>query len=305
MPGFPLSHLRLEWQGTACQAYYRRLATQRSLVRYDCRGAGLSERIVEDLSIEGHLQDLEAVVNKAGIERFALMGLLHLGPTAIAYAARYPERVTHLILWYTYARSSDYSRSSRVEAGRSLLGRDWELYTELLGRRAGDRDTREYVAYVRESTSTVGSQAAYEAISTFDVTNLLARVECPTLVLHRRGSRGLSADVPRRLAAGIAGSRLVMLEGQLLAPFLGDVDGVLTAIDEFLSEGDGSAPDGLTPREIQVLRLIASGRSNREIAEHLVLSERTVARHVTNIYAKIGAHSKANATAYAFRHELA
>lgn len=311
MPGFPVSHLRREWESTACQAYYRRLASRRSFVRYDSRGTGLSERIVEDLSIEGHLRDLEAVVDKSGIERFALMGLVHLGPAAIAYAARHPGRVTHLILWYTYARASDYSRASRVEAGRSLAEKDWELYTELGGRRAGDpvddAAAREYTAYLRESNSALGTQAAFDAIRSFDVTALVPRVSCPTLVLHRKGSRVLSTEVARGLAAQIPDSRLVLLDGASLAPFVGDVDGVVGAIDGFLSDGSmsGSSPDGLTPREVQVLRLIAAGRSNREIAEDLLVSERTVARHVTNIYVKIEVHSKAEATAYAFRHDLA
>jgi len=308
MPGFPVSHLRLEWQMAACRAYYRGLARGRSLVRYDSRATGLSERIVDDLSIEGHLRDLEAVVDKTGIDRFALMGVAHLGPAAITYAAQHPERVTHLILWYTYARAPDLSSSARVEAGRSLVERDWELYTELAGQRAGNEldeaAVREATAYVREANSALGTAAAFRAIRSFDASDRLPRVTAPTLVLHRRGSRVLGADVARGLAAGIPGSRLVMLEGGSWAPFVGDVDAVLSAIEEFLREPDTSL-DGLTPREVQVLRLIAAGSSNREIAEALVLSERTVARHVTNIYSKIGAHSKAEATAYAFRHDLA
>ena len=311
MPGFPVSHLRLEWMGRACRDYYRRLASGRSLVRYDSRGTGLSERIVDDLSIEGHLRDLEAVVDKAGLQRFALMGLSHLGPAAITYAARHPERLTHLILWHTYARGSDYTRSPRVEAGRSLVERDWELYTELSGWRVGDSTddatAREYTAYFREANSAAGTSAAFQAIRSFDASDRLAQVMVPTLVMHRRGSRVLSSDVARGLTAGIPGARLVMLEGGSLAPFVGDVDSVISAIDEFLREPDRESVslDGLTPREVQVLRLIAAGRSNREIAEGLVLSERTVARHVTNIYGKIGAHSKADATAYAFRQDLA
>jgi DNA-binding NarL/FixJ family response regulator len=63
-------------------------------------------------------------------------------------------------------------------------------------------------------------------------------------------------------------------------------------------------PDGLTARELEVLRLVASGRSNREIANELILSVRTVERHINNLYGKIGARSKADATAYAFRHRL-
>jgi DNA-binding NarL/FixJ family response regulator len=309
MPGFPVSHVRLEWENRAFRDYWRRLARQRLLLRYDSRGTGLSERIVDDLSIEGHLRDLEAVVDTARIERFALMGLVHLGPAAIKFAMRNPKRVTHLILWYTYARASDYSRLPRVEAGRSLVERDWELYTEFGGQRLRDTvdeaASRQYTTYLRESNSALGTAAAFQAIRDYDATEALPEVACPTLVLHRRGSRVLSADVSRGLVSGIPNSRLVMLEGGSLAPFIGDVDAVVSAIDEFLMEADRSSPDRLSPREVQVLRLIAAGRSNREIAADLTLSERTVARHVTNIYTKIGAHSKAEATAYAIRHDVA
>jgi pimeloyl-ACP methyl ester carboxylesterase/DNA-binding CsgD family transcriptional regulator len=311
MPGFPVSHLRLEWENADCQTYYRRLASGRSLIRYDCRGAGLSERIVDDLSIEGHLRDLEAVVDKAGIERFALMGLVHLGLAAISYAIRHPERVTHLILWYTYARASDYSRSPRIEAGRSLIERDWELYTELEGHRAlddlGENGAGWYTSYLRESVTPGGLKAAFEVIRKFDVSELLPQVTTPTLVLHRRLSRSQSLGVARELTSQILGARLVAVDGRSPVPFASDVDGVVSAIDEFLSKADDSRSSlgGLTPREMQVLRLIAAGNSHREIAGALVLSERTVARHVTNVYSKIGVHSKAEATAYAIRHDLA
>jgi DNA-binding CsgD family transcriptional regulator/pimeloyl-ACP methyl ester carboxylesterase len=306
--GFPVSHIRLEWQDPMARAYYQRLAGGRTLLRYDSRGTGLSERIVEDLSVGGHVMDLEAVVGKAGIDRFALMGVLHLGAPALAYAVRNPDRVSHLILWYTYARASDYSSSARVEAGRSLLERDWELYTEMGGWRAIDElpDPAAQAAtdYLRGANTALGTKRAFEAIRSYDVTELLPQVRCPTLVIHRRGSKVLAASVARGLVAQIPGSRLVTLEGGSPAPFIGDMESVVSTIDEFLSEQTES-PDGLTPREVQVLRLVAAGRSNREIAEDLRLSERTVARHVTNIYGKIDAHSKAEATAYAFRHDLA
>jgi DNA-binding NarL/FixJ family response regulator len=176
-----------------------------------------------------------------------------------------------------------------------------------VGDSTDDATAREYTAFFRESNSALGTKAAFEAIRAYDASEALAQVMVPTLVMHRRGSRVLSSGVARGLAAGIPGARLAILEGGSLAPFVGDSDSVVAAIDEFLSERpvEAARQDGLTPREVQVLRLIAAGRSNREIAEALVLSERTVARHVTNIYTKAGVHSKAEATAYAFRHNLA
>lgn len=116
-----------------------------------------------------------------------------------------------------------------------------------------------------------------------------------------------SLELSQELAARIPNAELVILEGDHINPFEGDLDGFLRVIDAFLegTPAAGGYPDGLTSREVEVLRLVAAGRSNREIAASLVLSERTVARHVTNIYGKTGAGSRAEATAYALRHGLA
>jgi DNA-binding NarL/FixJ family response regulator len=114
------------------------------------------------------------------------------------------------------------------------------------------------------------------------------------------------AEMSKELAARIPNAELAILEGEHITPYEGDFDALLKRIEQFLQSAppDGSHPDGLTPREVQVLRLVAAGRSNRDIANELVLSERTVARHITNIYGKTGANSRADATAYAFRHSL-
>jgi DNA-binding NarL/FixJ family response regulator len=157
-------------------------------------------------------------------------------------------------------------------------------------------------------------------MGTFDVTELLPRLEVPTLVLHRGDIPWLPVDIARELASRIPDARLSILEGESTAPYLGDTEAA-SAIDEFLGEGkvrraaqreadalpserDGSGPTrgyphGLTEREVEVLRHLAGGKTNGEIAEELFVSVRTVERHVANIYAKIGARGRANATAFA------
>jgi DNA-binding NarL/FixJ family response regulator len=131
----------------------------------------------------------------------------------------------------------------------------------------------------------------------------------------------LPVDIARELASRIPDARLSILEGESTAPYLGDTEAAASAIDEFLGEGkvgraaqreadapaserDGSGPargypHGLTEREVEVLRHLASGKTNGEISEELFVSVRTVERHVANIYAKIGTRGRANATAYA------
>jgi pimeloyl-ACP methyl ester carboxylesterase/DNA-binding CsgD family transcriptional regulator len=310
-PSFPVSHLEIEWRGRSYRTYWEKLAFDRKLVRYDCRGAGLSDRDAWDFSLEKTVADLEAVVDKAGLERFALFGFGHSGPTAISYAAKHPERVSHLLLWYTYARAADYVQAPRVEAGRSLIEKDWELYTELEGHRAmrgrSAQSAGGYTRFLRESATPGGLTAAFAAIRDNDITPLLPKVKAPTLVLHRKESRILSVDVARELASTIPDARLVLLEGSSIAPFLGDVDTTVAQIRSFLEERSGSEalPGGISRREADVLVLIARGKSNSDIADELGISERTVARHITNLYRKIGAHNKADATAFAYKHQLA
>jgi pimeloyl-ACP methyl ester carboxylesterase/DNA-binding CsgD family transcriptional regulator len=321
MPPLPLSHILVEWQGASCRRYYEGLANARTLIRYDRRGAGLSERDVLDLSLEAHIRDLEAVVNRLGLDRFALLGFSHSGPAAIAFAARHPERVSHLILWNAYANAADYARAPRVEAARSLIGQDWQLYTETEGYRftewAGGDDAKWYTRYLRESVTPEGLRSAFEAIRGADVRPLLSKVEAPTLVMHRRNLAVLGVDAAKELTSRIPDARLVLFDGEWIAPFMGGAtDAVVSTIDRFLREspvparairspGRTDAPPAvLTPRETEVLRLLAAGRTSSEISRELTLSVRTVGRHITNIYGKIGARTRADATSYAIRHRL-
>src|SRR3990172_3675915 len=113
--GLAAGHIALEWQLPECRRWYERLAAGRKLVRYDTRGTGLSDRNVEDFSLEAQVLDLQAVCDRMGLQTFALCGLMHSGPVAITYAARYPERVSHLMLWSTYAQSSEWAQQPTVQ----------------------------------------------------------------------------------------------------------------------------------------------------------------------------------------------
>ncbi len=308
-PPFPLGHLLVEWQNRANRAYYEKLAETHTIIRYDGRGAGLSEREVDDYSQEAKHRDLEAVVEALGLEKFALLGFGHIGSASAAYAALHPERVSHLILWHSYARTTDVTNLSRIEAARSLIERDWKVYTELEGYRvsrwAGGDMAHWYAEYVRESVTPAGLSAAYQSISDVDVSDLLAQIEAPTLVIARRASEVLPVEVARNLTASIPNARMALLDGTGVIPFPDVMEQFVAEICDFLGSASESAPDGLTRREIEVLGLLARGLSNTQISNELVLSIRTVARHITNIYSKIGAQNRSEATAYAIRHDLA
>jgi pimeloyl-ACP methyl ester carboxylesterase/DNA-binding CsgD family transcriptional regulator len=328
MTGGPWGHVEL-WDIAECRRWYERLAQERMLVRYDVRDTGYSEREVSDHSLDALVADVEAVVARLELDRFDMFGAFDAGPVAIAYAARHPERVSHLVLWCSWARSSDI-RSPRIRAWLGLIDQDWELMTDTcahlaLGWPAGEVG-RHAAQRLRERVTPEAARAALEAMGTFDVTELLPRLEVPTLVLHRSNIPWLPVDIARELASRIPDARLSILEGESTAPYLGDTEAAAGAIDEFVGEGkvgraaqreadapaserDGSGPTrgyphGLTEREVEVLRRLAGGQTNNEIAEELFVSVRTVERHVANIYAKIGTRGRANATAYALTRGL-
>ncbi len=270
MPSIPLSNIHLEWQIPVFHTWYERLAEKRKLIRYDGRGTGTSERSVSDFSMDVQILDLEAVVDSLDLDRFALAGVVNSGPVAIAYAVRHPERVSHLLLWCTSARRS--GRPPEAGATRILVEKDWELFTETeaheaLGWSEGDA-ARRFAALIRESVTPQTMHAAMSMILEFDVNHLLPQVRSPTLVLHRRQLRRIPVDLARDLAARIPGARLALLEGTSTAPFLGDIEAVLEAIDEFLGEGEQAATKAELPEGMAVI-LFADIANSTALTEKL------------------------------------
>ena len=273
MPNIPVSHAQLEWstrwRTQEYRHWYERLVEKRQVVRYDNRGSGLSDRDVADLSLDALVLDLEAVVQRLNLDRFSLFGLYNSGPVAIAYAVRHPERVSKLLLWCTWARTRD-TASPTLRGLRRLLDTDWDLYSEtvahvVIGWSAGD-DARVQAAIWRETVTQQTMQAFIQAMRDVDVTELLPQIRSPTLVLQRRQTPYPDVDVARRLASRIPDARLAVLEGESAAPYLGDMEAVASAIDEFLGEGEEPAATPELPEGMAVI-LFA------DIAESTALTE--------------------------------
>ena len=245
-PRFVWGHLQMRWENPDARTFPERMAEKRQVIDYDHRGSGLSEREVTDFSLESFVRDLEAVVDHLGLDRFALMGSQLSGPVAITYAARHPERVSHLVLWCTFARTPDYGQYGDYEAVQSMTDTDWELYTEtrahvLAGWEAGEW-ARRFAAYMRESISPEAYPAHWAARKDFDVSSLLPSVKSRTLVLHRRQIPLPDVSHARGLASRIPDARLVLQEGERPAPSSGDTDAVVRAIGEFLGDAEESEP---------------------------------------------------------------
>ena len=317
LPNPPFSSIELEWRIRPNREWYEHLASRHRLIGFDGRGSGHSQRGGENFSLEAQVADISAVVARFGLERFPLIGLVHSCAPAIAYAARYPERVERMVLWGPYARGEEYASSPRIQAARALMTRDWQLYADTVGFFGFGWDMREQAEsmrnFVEESSDPPTVIRMVQAMDHYDVSPLLGQVRCPTLVLQRRKAAWPTAETVSSVAAGIPGAQLASVEGESTAIWAGKLAQVNALIDAFLDEAPAlgpvalaeQAPEPLTAREREVLRLLAAGSSNKEIGAALGLSVHTVERHVANIYTKIDARGRADATAYALRNGIA
>ncbi|MEX0785257.1 MAG: adenylate/guanylate cyclase domain-containing protein [Dehalococcoidia bacterium] len=240
MPTIPFGIMAGHSEVPEWRAWNEQIARRGMLVRYDCRGAGLSDRDVSDYSLDAWLLDLEAVVDSQGLEQFVLFAPDSLAvPVAVAYAARWPQRVSHLILWQAYAQAARLTE--QFEPILDLLDKDWELFTETLAHVvegwSEPETARRSAALTRENHTPRGLRSAFRAAIGIDVSALLPQVSSPTLVLHRRESRH-DLNQSRNVASHIPRARLVVVEGSAGSWALQHPEAVLQAIDEFLGEGE-------------------------------------------------------------------
>lgn len=245
MPSTPFSHVQLEWDLPECRDWYQRLMAGRQLVRYDARGFGLSDRNAEDYSLDANILDLEAVAARLGPGAFALFASGDMGMTAVAFAARHPERVSHLVLWCSWARRADISQTPHTKTLRALVEMDWETYTETTARMLLGWESRQaqgFAAFYRECTSPEVLRRCVPAVYSWDVTPLLPQVTAPVLVLQRREMPAPTVSVAGDLAAGFQDSQLAVLEGRSPFPWGGDMSACLRAVRDFLGDRDDREP---------------------------------------------------------------
>jgi len=239
MPPMPLRHLQLEAQLPDDRRWLERLGRGRMLVRFDPRGHGLSDRGTPPARLDDLVADLVAVVERTATAPVALFAALNTAPAAIAYAVAHPERVSHLVLWCASVRAAD-GVAPQLETLFGIADQDWELVTEaaahVIRGWSGGAETRRYAAFLRECVTPDGLRALIAMTKETDVADLLPRVRTPTLVLHRRRTTWVDLERSRELASRIAGARLVVLEGEVIPPALGDSEAVVRVLDEFLGD---------------------------------------------------------------------
>jgi pimeloyl-ACP methyl ester carboxylesterase/DNA-binding CsgD family transcriptional regulator len=315
LPHFLASHVQIEWDFPQ-KFVYTRLAEQYTVVRFDCRGLGLSDREVADISLQARMRDLDAVAGRIGVERLTLVGIEGGGNLAVAYAIAHPERVSRLVLINWTPRFRDEASGARLRALGLLLKQDWEMLAQNVGGVAFGYDTPIAAGYARLVRASVSQPMAIrygQLVVEEDLLPLLPRVAAETLVLHSEENSYASEDSARTVAATIPNACFRTFEGGLPQ----HIFALLDAIKEFVPASPSraaSTPQAtpaplpetvpLTDRELEVLVLVARGLSNREMADQLVLSPRTIERHLENLYRKTGARNRAEATAFAYTRGL-
>jgi pimeloyl-ACP methyl ester carboxylesterase/DNA-binding CsgD family transcriptional regulator len=314
-----LTHLDLDWKGPIWSHWFREFTRDHTLVRFDLRGSGLSDRSVDEQSMEVWLQDLEAIIEDLGIGRFPLLGFCQGGAIALNYAVCHPEQVSHLILFDSYSRGNlndgaPMRKKLETKALKKMIEVGWgrkdtaifrRIFADLLMPDASEK-VRHWLAELQHKTTSPAMAARlWEAFHRINVEQLAKKVEVPTLIFHVKGDKVVPFEAGRRLASLIPNARFVPLESEnhiLLDDdpawerFLAEVR---SFIDSEVEDSEAEHPQEifpeLTPRECEVLDLIAKGLGNDEIADRLYISPKTVRNHNTRIFSKLQVDSRSKA----------
>jgi pimeloyl-ACP methyl ester carboxylesterase/DNA-binding CsgD family transcriptional regulator len=307
-----LTHLEHQWRSLAWRPWLEAFSRGHTLLRYDSRGCGLSDRDAHDLSFENWIRDFESVIEAAALPRAALLATCQGGPIAIEYAARHPERVSHLILYGTYARGrlKWTDRPNEIEKTRLLLdltqlgwGQENHAFLQVWASAFQPGGTlqhlRSWSDQMRRATSAETAVRLLRIGWSVDVREAARRIKCPVLVVHPDRDAVVPVAEGRLLAGLIPNCRFVQLDTDNHMPLPEDPEWtrLVTEVEAFLNEpapAERTPPRNalvlheLTRRERAVLDGIAEGLNNAEIAASLGLSEKTVRNHITRVFDKIG-----------------
>ena len=242
LPGI-VSNVEVIWEDPDSRRWLTEFASFTRMIHYDKRGQGVSDRESGVPTLDDRLGDLTAVLDAVGVDRVALGGISEGGTTAAMYAATYPERVSHLLLYGTFAHID----AALGDAVMPLWAQNWgtpETFSvELIApSKAGDGEFLRWVnRYERQSTTPGGLLAAWRWIREMDLRPVLDSIQCPTLVMHRSGDRLVPVSAGRYLAERIPGARMVELDGDTHAPQWDDFETMMSLTEEFLT-GQRSIP---------------------------------------------------------------
>jgi pimeloyl-ACP methyl ester carboxylesterase/DNA-binding CsgD family transcriptional regulator len=313
-----LTHLEHDWHSPVWRHWLRGLSETHRLIRYDTRGSGLSDWEVDSLTMDDWVRDLEAVVDALELERFPLLGISQGAAVCVAFAVKHPARVSRLVLYGGYARGRfhrNLDEHGRLEAEAliNLIRLGWgrenpafrQLFSTMLIPEGNAVQWASLNELAQISATPDNAARMEQAFYNIDVRHLAARVTAPSLVLHVRQDAAIPLEEGRLLASIIPGARFVQLESRnhiLLeqepawARFLAELRAFLgETVAENVTQPPADIFPELTPQERQTLELLALGLDNRQIAERLVVTPKTVRNYASRIYDKLGARGRAQA----------
>lgn len=233
IPSLPFSHSQLDWERN--DPFYNKLAANWTIAQLDPRGIGLSDRNVEDFSIDKRILDIEAVMDKLGVESAPLHTIGWSAPPAITMAVRTPERVSHLILDDAQVKIEEFMAIPEIRALDQLTGQ-WDTFLEYLAYMIygyGREEAKPIVEFMKACVNAEGAQRIFDATRGDDVTDLLPQITQPTLIVQHTGTTEEAVQSARRASAMIPNARLVLLEGQVQE----GTDKIIEAIAELLGTG--------------------------------------------------------------------
>jgi class 3 adenylate cyclase len=232
-PGF--AHVQRDW--AMFPGIYQQLTRTFRLVWYDPRGTGLSDRDEIDFSMEAMMRDLGAVIERTGLRSFAVLAASSSVPPAITCAAKYPDRVSHLILVNGWTKSSDYAGSPGQVAAEALRDKDWTLFTETMARVLTPIDDPRFIELFGEHMRACIEPETYRAFiaatKSYDVSALLPDVRAETLVLHNNKDPVVLVRAGQKLAAGIPDARFLAMDDM-------NLERVAPLIEEFVGTTERS-----------------------------------------------------------------
>jgi pimeloyl-ACP methyl ester carboxylesterase/DNA-binding CsgD family transcriptional regulator len=312
-----IRHLNRDWDSPMWRHWLMLLTRHYTVVRYDYRGCGLSDRQGVTFSLAKHVEDMEAVVDSAGLASFPLVAQAGGGLVALAYAAKHPHKVSRLALYGCQSRGRSV-RGMPVEPAREseallkLIEFGWrnegpaygQFFVTLHMPKAHFEQIRAGCELLRVATSPANALEILRVFFKSDVSDQVARIKSDTLVLHAREDPIIPFNEGRTLASLIPNAKLVPLESgnHVLEENEPAWDSLSAALSDFLSIPSETRErlakemlGELTARENQVLELIAQGHNNATIGLRLGISERTARNHVSTILSKLGVNTRAQA----------
>jgi len=313
MPSWWVSHLVEDWRDAGFREFVEPLARRYRVLWYDRLGTGLSdrERPPDTLTLDYEVALLEAVIDELSPDSLTLVGISCGACASAVYAVRHPELVERVVMYGAYSNGRALGRPEAMAAMVELVRAAWGLGSQMLVDVFTPNVTppkrRAMAAYQRAAAAPETAADLLQLVYSYDVRNALSAMRVPTLVVHRDRDRAIPLRAGQEVAGLVAGADFAAVPGDSHLPWHGDVAGAFGPVAPFLGvtrPARGTATEGigeLSGREREVLRLVAEGFSDADIAERLVLSPHTVHRHVANIRRKLGLHSRSAAAAAAAR----